>query len=70
MMGEVIRGRGGEDGEPQRGSGCDMKYSDGGRKIQLNRARLIPCSTWLEEVVVVVEEEKGAGDGGDIEGKR
>lgn len=28
-------GRAGERGALQRGSGCDMKYSDGGGKIQL-----------------------------------
>lgn len=43
-------------GAPQRGSGCDMKYSDGGGKIQLassfffNRAGLLPRSTWLWRV--------------------
>lgn len=71
-MGEVIRGRGGEGGgggAPQRGSGCDMKYSDGGGKIQLapfffNRAGLLPRSTWLWRVseggqeMVVIREEK------------
>lgn len=28
--------RQGRGGAPQRGSGCDMKYSDGGWKIQLS----------------------------------
>lgn len=30
LMGEVIRGRGREGEELQRGSGWDMEYSDGG----------------------------------------
>lgn len=52
-------------GELQRGSGCDMKYSDGGGKIQLTpffcRPGLLSCSTWLEGkkgLMVVIQEEK------------
>lgn len=56
------REREGREGAPRRGSGCDMKYSDGGGKIQLapffsNRAGLLQGWAGEQEMVVIWEEK-------------
>lgn len=54
-----------EKGELQRGSGCDMKYSDGGGKIQLTPFFLWTGASFLQHMA---GKEKRV-DVGDTRGK-